>query len=371
MRRWAPLIAVAFVLAAVAAFFVLREVAPPSFESFDPQAEDPFAYSEGRRSEFERRAAAGFSHVVYDKSPDGAENTAERVAAYRPLIEAEARRSDLDPDMLEALVFLESAGRPDAVAGKDLESAAGLTQIIAGTGAGLLDMKVDVEQSTRLTRAIRRAARRGDARRVRRLEARRRRVDERFDPRKALAGTGRYLRFARERLGPRGPGLRRLPHGRGEPAARAGPARRGPHPVRPAVLRLHADQPPPHLRLLLHAERRLGQLPVAGAGGQGDHAPAPRRPGRARAAGRAAHREGLGGGGAPSPGRHRAVRGARRPRRGAGQRRPAAVRRGRDRGRPAARPAHGRAGAAAGGRAAPVPRRCGPARTRSRPTWRG
>ena len=201
MRRWAPLFAVAVVVAAVAAFFVLREVAPPSFESFDPQAEDPFAYSKDRRSEFERRAAAGFSHVVYDKSPDGAENTAERVAAYRPLIEAEARRSDLDPDMLEALVFLESAGRPDAVAGKDLESAAGLTQIIAGTGAGLLDMRVDVAQSTRLTRAIRRAARRGDAKRVRRLEARRRRVDERFDPRKALAGTGRYLRFARDRLG--------------------------------------------------------------------------------------------------------------------------------------------------------------------------
>ena len=103
--------------------------------------------------------------------------------------------------MLEALVFLESAGRPDAVAGKDLESAAGLTQILAGTGAGLLGMKVDVAQSTRLTRAISRAARRGDDRRVRRLSARRRRVDERFDPRKALAGTGRYLRLARERLG--------------------------------------------------------------------------------------------------------------------------------------------------------------------------
>jgi hypothetical protein len=186
---------------AVAAFVLLREVAPPSFESFDPKADDPFAYSAGRRAEFERRAAAGFAHVVYAKSPDGAENTAERVAAFRPLIEAEAKRSHLDPDMLEAVVFLESAGRPDAVAGGGLDSAAGLTQILAGTGAGLLHMKVDVAQSTRLTRAIRRAARRGDTRRLRRLERRRRQVDERFDPRKALAGTGRYLRFARERLG--------------------------------------------------------------------------------------------------------------------------------------------------------------------------
>ncbi len=188
-------------LAAGAAFLLVREVSPPSFESFDPRAEDPFAYSPERRAEFERRATAGFSHVVYDKSPDGAENTAERVAAYRPLIEDAARDSGVSPDMLEALVFLESAGRPDAVAGRDLESAAGLTQILAGTGAGLLDMKVDVRQSTRLTRAIARAARRGDTRRVRRLQARRRRVDERFDPRKALAATGRYLRFARERLG--------------------------------------------------------------------------------------------------------------------------------------------------------------------------
>ncbi|HLM27763.1 MAG TPA: transglycosylase SLT domain-containing protein [Thermoleophilaceae bacterium] len=201
MRRRPLLIAIACLLAAGAAVLVLREVSAPSFESFDPRAQDPFAYSPGRRGEFERRAAAGFSHVVYDKSPDGAENTAERVAAYRPLIEAEARRSDLNPDILEALVFLESAGRPDAVAGRDLESAVGLTQILAGTGVGLLDMKVDVRQSTRLTRAIARAARRGDTRRVRRLEARRRRVDERFDPRKALAGAGRYLSFARERLG--------------------------------------------------------------------------------------------------------------------------------------------------------------------------
>jgi hypothetical protein len=195
------LLALGVALVVLTAVLLLRGAAQPSFESFDPRAEDPFAYSPDRRAEFERRAAAGFSQVVYDKSPDGVENTAERVDAYRHSIEAEARRSRVDPDTLEALVFLESAGRPDAVAGNDLESAAGLTQILAGTGAGLLDMKVDVAQSTRLTRAIRRAARRGDNRRVRRLEARRRRVDERFDPRKALAGTGRYLRLARERLG--------------------------------------------------------------------------------------------------------------------------------------------------------------------------
>jgi hypothetical protein len=180
---------------------LLARAGSPGFEVIDPDAPDPFAYEPDRREEFERRAASGLAHVIYAKSPGGARASAERVDRLRPQIEAEARRSDLEPDMLEALVLLESAGRPDAVAGGDLESAAGLTQILAGTGAGLLDMRVDVRESTRLTRAIRRSARRGERARVRRLEARRRVVDERFDPVKALAGTGRYLRFARARLG--------------------------------------------------------------------------------------------------------------------------------------------------------------------------
>lgn len=193
-------IPVLLVLGAIA-FVALRAVVPPSFEELDPAAEDPFAYEPARRTDFERRATAGFAHVLYDKSPGGAEATAARVERLRPLVDREARRSGVDADMLEALVFLESAGRPEAVAGNDLESAAGLTQILAGTGAGLLNMRVDVPSSARLTRAIRSARRRGDRGRARRLEARRRRVDERFNPRKALAGTGRYLRFARGRLG--------------------------------------------------------------------------------------------------------------------------------------------------------------------------
>jgi len=199
-------IPVLLVLGAVA-FVALREVGPPSlggppsFEELDPAAADPFAYEPSRRADFERRAAAGFAHVLYEKSPGGAEATAARVDGLRSLVKREARRSGVDANMLEALVFLESAGRPNAVAGDDLESAAGLTQILAGTGVGLLNMRVDVPESTRLSRGIRRARRRGDGGGARRLEARRRGVDERFDPRKALAGTGRYLRFARGRLG--------------------------------------------------------------------------------------------------------------------------------------------------------------------------
>jgi hypothetical protein len=58
-----------------------------------------------------------------------------------------------------------------------------------------------VSASARLSQRIRRAERRDQGRLVRRLEARRRRVDERYDPRKALAATGRYLTIAKERFG--------------------------------------------------------------------------------------------------------------------------------------------------------------------------
>ena len=163
---------------------------------------DPFAFDPARAELFEQRAAFGTAHPLYTKSPGGAVASAERVARLRPLIEQATDGTDVDPDTLEAMVFLESAGRPDAIAGgTDLAGAVGLTQILAETGTSMLGMRVDVAASTRLTRRLQRAVNRGDDARAARLAAERRRVDERFDPRKALAGTIRYLDFARERLG--------------------------------------------------------------------------------------------------------------------------------------------------------------------------
>jgi hypothetical protein len=156
---------------------------------------DPIAYDDGRREELEARAAAGHSHVLYAKSPGGAVASARRTAAFRPLVDAAAERHGVDADTLEALVLLESAGRPDARASDDLEGAVGLTQILAETGRNLLGLRIDVRGSERLTRGIARG------RRVRAREARRRIVDERFDPAKALDAAARYLVFARERLG--------------------------------------------------------------------------------------------------------------------------------------------------------------------------
>ncbi len=169
--------------------------------SLKPGATDPFGYSADREDEFSARAAAGFSHVVYAKSPGGVAATARRTDRWRSLVERTAGRHEVDPGTLESLVFLESAGRPDALAGRDVRGAAGLTQILAETGQNLLGMRIDVARSQKLTRQIRRAERRGQAARARRLAARRARVDDRFDPAKALEATGRYLDKARERFG--------------------------------------------------------------------------------------------------------------------------------------------------------------------------
>jgi hypothetical protein len=152
---------------------------------------DPIAYDPARRAAFERSAAAGLAHVLYAKSPGGIVATARRVAAFRPLLE----RAGWDADTLEAIVFVESAGRPDAQAGSDPSAAAGLTQIVAETGRDLLGMHIDLARTRRLERGI------GRGHRVAARERELRRVDQRFDPAAAIAATVRYLRFARAKLG--------------------------------------------------------------------------------------------------------------------------------------------------------------------------
>jgi soluble lytic murein transglycosylase-like protein len=192
-------IVAAVIVAAVAvgAFLLLRGGDEASYSPVNLD-DDPWAYDPDRQAEFESRAAAGHSHVVYEKSPGGIVATAARVARYRDDVEKAADESGVDPDLIEGMVLLESAGLPDARASDDLESAAGLTQILAQTATGLLGMQVDVAASERLTRKLIRA--RGP-RQAERLRAQRARVDERFDPAKALAATGRYLKQARDEFG--------------------------------------------------------------------------------------------------------------------------------------------------------------------------
>ena len=86
-------------------------------------AAERYAYDPASRDAFEARAIAGLSHVVYANSPEGALATAQRVARFRDEIETATAGTETDPDLLEAIVFLESAGRPEVIAGRDPELA--------------------------------------------------------------------------------------------------------------------------------------------------------------------------------------------------------------------------------------------------------
>ena len=200
MLRGPRLAVLVFLLAAGGALALLAvtgEDDPPSFGpvTVEPGEPDPFAYQEELDDQFVKRATAGHSHVLYEKSPGGVFATARRVERWRDEIEEQATITAVDPDMLEAIVFLESAGDPHARASDDLEGAVGLTQILAETATNLLGLRVDVEESERLTR---RMQRRGPSRR---LLARRRAIDERFNPSDALQATGDYLTIAEKRFG--------------------------------------------------------------------------------------------------------------------------------------------------------------------------
>ncbi len=162
---------------------------------------DVLAYDDSKEEELERRAAFGLSQPLYAKSPGGVTATARRTESYRPLVDEAAADSGFDADLVEAVVFLESGGRPDVIAGDDPAGASGLTQILAETAQNFLGMDVDLEASRRLTAGIAAAERRGDTADAERLRELRRAVDTRFDPERALAGTVRYLAAARERLG--------------------------------------------------------------------------------------------------------------------------------------------------------------------------
>jgi hypothetical protein len=162
---------------------------------------DPFAFSTDDAATFEREAAAGESHLLYTHSPGGAIATARRVNSLQGPVAAAAHAAHVDPALVEGVVFLESGGRPNAIVGGDPANAAGVAQILPDTGRSLLGMHVDLPASRRLTAEIAAAGKRHDGGLVSRLERERRRADERFDPPRALAATGRYLTFALPKFG--------------------------------------------------------------------------------------------------------------------------------------------------------------------------
>jgi hypothetical protein len=163
-----------------------------------PKSGDPFAYSSSRQADFVARAIAGEGHVLFTKSPSGVLATAARVAAFRPMIDAAVAGTGIDPAVVEGIVFVESAGRPDVIAGPDPSAAAGLTQILAQTGRSLLGMHIDLVRTGRLLRRIGNAT---SPSQVQRLLGALTKADERFDPHKALAATVHYLQLAEREFG--------------------------------------------------------------------------------------------------------------------------------------------------------------------------
>jgi hypothetical protein len=159
---------------------------------------DPFGYIAGRAADFAQRATTGSAHVLFAKSPGGVMATAARVARWRSTIDSVTAGTGIDPNLLEAVVFLESAGNPNALAGPDAADAAGLTQILAQTATGLLGMHVDLARSRDLTAKIDAAYAAGKGGLVASLQRRRAKIDDRFTPRKALAATIRYLKLAEQ-----------------------------------------------------------------------------------------------------------------------------------------------------------------------------
>jgi hypothetical protein len=166
-----------------------------------PRSGDPFAYLPDREAAFVARATAGEAHVLFEKSPGGAYATAARVARLHSLIAAATAGTSVSADTLEGIVFLESAGDPNAIAGSDPAAAAGLTQIVAETGQSLLGMHIDLTKSRQLTSEIDHALALGRPVQVRRLRQARAKIDDRFDPSRALAATVRYLELAQAHFG--------------------------------------------------------------------------------------------------------------------------------------------------------------------------
>src|SRR6202012_5685888 len=124
--------------------------------------------------------AAGNARPLFVLSPGGAVATARRVAVFRSAINRATAGSGIDPNLVEGLGFLESAGRARVIGGSDPADAAGLTQILAATGQSLLGMHIDLASSRKLTKRIDAVASGARSGRLGPLLARRAAVDDRF-----------------------------------------------------------------------------------------------------------------------------------------------------------------------------------------------
>src|SRR5215207_9823525 len=109
---------------------VPEQVAPGVPQGSGPEASqeafDPLAFDASNTRDLERRAALGYGHPLYTATQGGAAAGAQRTSRWRDEIESAASGTGFDPDVVEALVFLESSGRPNVYALGDVSNATGL-----------------------------------------------------------------------------------------------------------------------------------------------------------------------------------------------------------------------------------------------------
>ena len=153
-----------------------------------PVGSDP---REAAAAALERGAAISFGRSFFTNG--SVVTTAARVAQWRRLVGRASRSAGVDPNLLEAIVLVESSGRAGVSAG----SAAGLTQLHPSV-ARRLGLHVDVRHANLLTRRIAHAWRGRTALQLRHWRAR---YDERYAPAKSLRATASYLAQARRTLG--------------------------------------------------------------------------------------------------------------------------------------------------------------------------
>lgn len=149
------------------------------------------AQKESAAATLERGAAVSFGRSFF--TGGDVFDTAARVVQWRPRVVRAARAAGVDPDLLEAIVFVESSGRPSVTAG----SAVGLTQLQPAV-ARRFGLHVDTRHATALTRRI---ARSWSPAHIRQLARWRARYDERYSPTKELRVSAQYLAAAQLALG--------------------------------------------------------------------------------------------------------------------------------------------------------------------------
>ena len=122
----------------------------------------------------------------------------------------------MDPDLIEGMVLLESAGRPDARASDDLEGAVGLTQILAETATSLLGMRWTSSGKRAADAEARPRARAARGRPHPRPAGARRRA---LRPGQVARGHRPLPEARHGRVRPRGPRRGLVPHGHRQPPA--------------------------------------------------------------------------------------------------------------------------------------------------------